>query len=130
MKNGRTVGSIPKSILYSPFLLYFIFIIAAGNIVLFMTQKEYLFVVLFVVVGILTSFFSKNMVVILTISIVFANVLKYGTKIRVEGFEEEKEEKEEINEGYKDDENEDDEEKKKKKEKKDKDKKDEDEKDE
>ena len=104
LKSGKTVGSIPKSILYNPLVLYFISFLAAGNILYLMTLKEYLFVVIFVVVGILTSFFSKNMVVILTVGLVFSNVLKYGTKIRVEGFEEEKEEKEE--EGFEEEEKE------------------------
>jgi transcription initiation factor IIF auxiliary subunit len=33
------------------------------------------------IVGFLTSFFSKNMIVILFISLVFTHILKYGTKI-------------------------------------------------
>ena len=43
--------------------------------------------VIFVLVGIITSFFSKNMVVILTIALVSSNVIKHGNKIRYEGME-------------------------------------------
>ena len=55
---------------------------------MFLTQNEILYAIVFLLVGFLTSFFSKNMIVILCISIVVTNILKYGTKIRMnEGFE-------------------------------------------
>jgi len=49
-------------------------------------------------VGLLTSFFSKNMVVIMVVALVVANVLKYGTHLRVEGFKSDKDEDEDDEE--------------------------------
>ena len=83
-KAGKSI--IPKTILYNRYLLYFIFVIVLGNVVQLMTQGDYLSMVIMVVVGLLTSFFSKNMIVILCIALVVTNLLKYGTKLRVEGF--------------------------------------------
>ena len=102
-RGGKSIASIPKSILYNRYLLYFIFAIALGNVVQLMTQQDHMSLVIMVVVGLLTSFFSKNMVVILCIALVVTNILKYGTKLRVEGFtSEEEEEEEEEEEGFKD----------------------------
>ena len=97
---GKSVGSIPKSILYNRYLLYFIFAVTIGNIVQLMSQQDHMSVVIMVVVGLLTSFFSKNMVVIMCIALVVTNLLKYGTRLRSEGFktmdgEEEEDEEEE-----------------------------------
>lgn len=83
---GKSVGSIPKSILYNRYLLYFIFAVTIGNIVQLMTQQDHMSVVIMVIVGLLTSFFSKNMVVIMCIALVVTNLLKYGTRLRSEGF--------------------------------------------
>ena len=85
-KGGKSIAGISKSILYNRYLLYFVFAIVLGNVVQLMTQQDHMSLVIMVVVGLLTSFFSKNMVVILCIALVVTNILKYGTKLRVEGF--------------------------------------------
>lgn len=106
---GKSVGSIPKSILYNRYLLYFIFAVTIGNIVQLMSQQDHMSVVIMVVVGLLTSFFSKNMVVIMCIALVVTNLLKYGTRLRSEGFQTmdgEEEEEEEDDEEEDDDEEE------------------------
>lgn len=106
---GKSVGSIPKSILYNRYLLYFIFAVTIGNIVQLMSQQDHMSVVIMVIVGLLTSFFSKNMVVIMCIALVVTNLLKYGTRLRSEGFKTmdgEEEEEEEDGEEEDDDEEE------------------------
>ena len=111
-KGGTSIANIPKSILYNRYLLYFVFAIALGNVVQFMTQNDHMSCIIMIVVGLLTSFFSKNMVAILCTAMVVTNVLKYGTKIRVEGFkndgedEEEEDEDEESNDGEEEEEEE------------------------
>lgn len=109
---GKSVGSIPKSILYNRYLLYFIFAVTIGNIVQLMTQQDHMSVVIMVIVGLLTSFFSKNMVVIMCIALVVTNLLKYGTRLRSEGFKtmdgEEEEEKEDDDDEEEDEEEDDD----------------------
>lgn len=94
-RGGKSIASIPKSILYNRYVLYFVFAIAVGNIVQFMMQQDHISVLLMVVVGLLTSFFSKNMVVIMVVALVVANVLKYGTHLRVEGFKSDKDDDDE-----------------------------------
>ena len=77
-----------------------------------MTQQDHMSVVIMVIVGLLTSFFSKNMVVIMCIALVVTNLLKYGTRLRSEGFKtmagEEDEEKEDDDDDEEDEEEDDD----------------------
>ena len=54
-------------------------------------------VAIFVIVGFLTSFFSKNMIVIIVSAIAVSHIVAYGNKMS-EGFEEEEEEKEAFEE--------------------------------
>lgn len=98
---------LSKTILYNKYLLYFIFAIAFGNMMQFTMQKDYTSIFLFVLVALLTSFFSKNMVVILLIGVVFTNILKYGTNIRIEGFEDEDEDEKKLDEAFEEDDKED-----------------------
>jgi len=87
-KLKKTGGAIEKAILYNKYVLYFIFFIALGYLfILLMLNDIYTFFI-FILVGFLTSFFSKNMVVILSLAMSVSFVLKYGTKIRPEGFQE------------------------------------------
>jgi hypothetical protein len=108
---GKSVGSIPKSILYNRYLLYFIFAVTIGNIVQLMTQQDHMSVVIMVIVGLLTSFFSKNMVVIMCIALVVTNLLKYGTRLRSEGFKTMDGEEKEDDDDEEEDEEEDDDDK-------------------
>ena len=74
-------------ILYNRFILYFICFLAGINVIYFTNTNDIQSLVVFVLIGILTSFFSKNMIVILVISMCFSHVLKYGTGNRYEGFD-------------------------------------------
>ena len=76
-------------ILYSRPILYVIFIICLFQLFVFTSIGDYYSAAIFVLVGFLTSFFSKNMLVILVIALVITNILKYGTKVRQEGFDDE-----------------------------------------
>jgi hypothetical protein len=80
-----------NGVLHNRFVLYFIFIIAMGNLFYLTMLQDVVYVATFILVGFLTSFFSKNMMVILFIATAITNILKYGTQIRVnEGFESDK----------------------------------------
>ena len=81
-------GSIKKSLLYNRFLLYFIGIIALGYAIMLITLNDIFSLSIFLIIGFLTSFFSKNMVVILVLALTVSFIFKYGTNIRAEGFEE------------------------------------------
>jgi len=45
------------------------------------------FVAIYIIIGFLTSFFNKNMIVILSLAVIFANILNYGKMVTVEGYE-------------------------------------------
>ena len=52
-------------LLYNKYLLYISFIVCIINIVLFMFSGDFISVAIFLLVGYLTSFFSKNMIIVL-----------------------------------------------------------------
>ena len=99
-RNGKKMNISPNIFLNNVFVIYLIFLIAVGNLFYLLMENNIMFVMIFLIIGFLTSFFSKNMIVILTTTLVFTNILKYGIHIRnTEGFEEDKKE-EEIEEDY------------------------------
>jgi hypothetical protein len=79
-------------ILDSRVILYFIFIIALSDLFFLLNTNDMFSVSIFFIIGFLTSFFSKNMIVILCMAIFFTNILKYGSKATLEGFDEDFEE--------------------------------------
>ena len=75
-----------KSLLHNKYVLYLIVLASVLNILLLANGKDFNSVVIFIIVGFLTSFFSKNMIVILLIALLFTHGIKYGNKvIRKEG---------------------------------------------
>lgn len=76
-----------NAILHNRVLLYFVFLLSLGNLFYLLVERDITTIVIFLIVGFLTSFFSKNMLIILFVSIVTANILKYGANIRHEGLE-------------------------------------------
>ena len=92
-RNGKKMNISPNIFLNNVFVIYLIFLIAIGNLFYLLLENNIMFVSIFFIIGFLTSFFSKNMIVILTTTLVFTNILKYGINIRnMEGFKEEKDE--------------------------------------
>ena len=82
-----------NGILYNKYLLYFILIVSLTDLLYYAIAKKYLFIIIFFIIGYLTHFFSKNMTVIMCISLAFTNILSMGSKgggIVNEGFKEEK----------------------------------------
>lgn len=83
----KSVFGEAKGIIYNKFVLYTVFIIALFNLLYAAVEHNYLYCVLFVLIGFLTSFFSKNMTVILTITIASATVIRniiIGGKMKLE----------------------------------------------
>ena len=75
-----------KSVLHNRVLLYALCFIALNNIVMYANVKDFNSVVTLLLVGILSSFFSKNMIVILTLAIGITYLLNYNnTKLFSEG---------------------------------------------
>jgi hypothetical protein len=112
-------GFFSKNLIYNKTVLYLIFIIALTNLFIIFQQNDIFSIVFFLLIGFLTSFFSKNMIVILCMCIFFTNVLKYGRTAaghsQFEGFGEGEEEGKVEDEAEKEKEKEDGEEVKEKK---------------
>ena len=73
--------------LNSRILLYFILILTIGDLMYFSLAGEMLFFFIFIITGYLTSFFSKNMVVILVVSMTVTHVLRFGKTSGTEGMD-------------------------------------------
>lgn len=101
---NRLVRMIPSSsgkILYNKWVLYFIFVVGIYDIIHFYQRGNTMAVAIFFIVGFLTSFFSKNMIVVIVSAIAVSHIVAYGNKMTEEGFEEGiEEEKEEEEEGF------------------------------
>jgi hypothetical protein len=84
----QLLSSNNNAIIHNKFVLYFVLIISLLDLFYLSVERDMVTVVIFILVGLLTSFFSKNMLVILVISLTISSILKYGTRISKEGFEE------------------------------------------
>lgn len=93
----RFIPSASGKILYNKWVLYFIFILGMYDIIHFYQRGNTMAVAIFFIVGFLTSFFSKNMIVIIVSAIAVSHIVVYGNKMS-EGFEEGVEEEEEVEE--------------------------------
>ena len=101
-KLSKNVSNITTSngMLHNKILLYVVFIFSLLNLFVLANTGDYIHVAIFILIGFLTSFFSKNMLVILLLSVILTNILKYGSSLN-EGFEEgAKGEKDEDEEGF------------------------------
>lgn len=83
-------------VLQNQLVLYLFLFMTLTQVVLFVSNNDTTGIVLMCMVGFLTSFFSKNMIVILCVALTVTNLLKKGMKqIGYEGFEDKEEPEEE-----------------------------------
>ena len=78
------LSKMSKALLHNRLVLFFVFALAIGNIFHFAFTYDLTSVAIFILAGFLTSFFSKNMIVIMVVAMVVANVIRFGR--RREGF--------------------------------------------
>jgi hypothetical protein len=90
----RLIPSASGKILTNKWILYLIFVIGIYDIIHFYQRGDITSVAIFFIVGLLTSFFSKNMIVIIVVAIAVSHLVAYGNKM-TEGLENEEEDKEE-----------------------------------
>jgi len=97
-----------KPLLHNRGVLFALAAVAVTNLFIMLHTGDFRSTAIFVLVGIVTSFFSKNMVVVLTIAIALTSVVKLGSAASfAEGMEDEEEEQEEEEqEGMEDEEEE------------------------
>ena len=101
LKMNYTLGPV----LHNRFVLYFMLFLAIVEILYFMGTRDFASLVILSLVGFLTTFFNKNMIVVLFLALVVTNVLKYGVGSRLnEGFEGKKDDSNAIAEKEKHDE--------------------------
>ena len=99
----RMIPSASGKILYNKWILYFIFVVGIYDVVHFYQRGNIMAVAIFVIVGFLTSFFSKNMIVVIVSAIAVSHIVAYGNKMtegldEKEGLEKEEEDKEDFTE--------------------------------
>lgn len=82
---SKLLASRDNAIIHNKFILYFILLISLGNLFYLSVEQDFMSITVFVLVGFLTSFFSKNMLVILFIALTITNILKYGSNVVQEG---------------------------------------------
>ena len=95
---GNSMLSNMSVVLNSVFVLYFILILALSNLFYLVSSANYMFASIFIITGFLTSFFSKNMIVILCIALTVTNLLQFGKNASrmSEGFEGDEEDEEDA----------------------------------
>ena len=94
-------------IIHNKIILYIIFFISLADLFILLSENDIFSITIFILIGFLTTYFSKNMLIVLFISLVITNLFKYGSTITNEGFEEEEEEKEkDKKEGFEEEEEE------------------------
>lgn len=92
-----------NAIIHNKFILYFLLFLSLADLLILSVEQDMVSISLFVLIGLLTTYFSKNMLIVLFIALTFTNLIKYGTKLRSEGFTEgvdEEEDEEEEGEGF------------------------------
>lgn len=73
-------------VLSNSWVLYFVVFVVFFNLVGHALYGNFLVALIFILIGFITSFFSKNMIVILVIGITVSNILFYGPrKVQLEG---------------------------------------------
>jgi hypothetical protein len=104
-KLWRLVPSTYGGILTNKWVLYFIFVIGIFDVINFYQSGNITSVAIFFIVGFLTAFFSKNMIVVIVAAIAVTHLITYGNKVS-EGLTADEEEEEE-DEGFEGEEEED-----------------------
>ena len=70
-------------ILHNRYVLYFILFLALSDLLFLAMGREFVSITVFILSGFVTSFFSKNMMVIMCVAMVISNILRYGTGVRM-----------------------------------------------
>ena len=67
-------------ILHNKFILYAVFFIALVYLYGLSIQRSWFHIAIFILIGYVSTFFSKNMTVVLIIAVVLTNILRSGSK--------------------------------------------------
>jgi hypothetical protein len=86
-KNMSNKKMVKVDLLHNKIVLYVVFAISLINLLIWVVGGDAVNVIVFLLVGFLTTFFSKNMIVVLLFALVVSNIVKFGIKIGQEGFD-------------------------------------------
>lgn len=75
-----------SKILESKIVLYFLLFVVIINMYTYATEHDEVYAGLMILIGFLTSFFNKNMIIILFTAIAVTNLIRFGNKESKEGF--------------------------------------------
>jgi hypothetical protein len=99
MTNGLNTMSksikVNKDFMHNRILLYIVLLVSLLHLFYYVNVRDMRAVAIFILVGFLTSFFSKNMLIILSIALLITHIMNFGLKRINEGIDEEEEEEEE-----------------------------------
>ena len=75
-------------ILSNSIVLYIFLFMAVVQMFFFLNTRDFQSLIIFIILGLVISYFNKNMIIILCLSLVVTNIIKYGVKgVRIsEGF--------------------------------------------
>ena len=83
-KNPFFSNQFTSSLLHNTFVLYFLFLVSLMNVYYLSFEGDILSLSVFCIVGLLTSFFKKNMIVILFLALTITNIIKYGGNLPIQ----------------------------------------------
>jgi len=81
MKNWFNKLSGSSKILHNKFILYLLVFVYIINLLTFVSDEDQTFAGFMIIIAFLTSFFSKNMIIVLFVSIVITNLIRLGMDI-------------------------------------------------
>ena len=96
----KAISGVPmKKLMYNRGVLYALCILALFNLIMYANARDFNSVITLIIVGLLVSFFSKNMIVVLAVAIGVTYLLNYtSVKLISEGAENMKKEGEDAGE--------------------------------
>lgn len=83
MKTSSKHSFSLNSVLYNRVLLYIFLFISLVNMTVYGLMGDITTPLTFVLIGIITAYYNKNMLIILVISLTFSNILKYGSQLTI-----------------------------------------------
>lgn len=63
------------------YMLYFVLFLVLADLLIFAMAKDYIFIAIYIVIGFITKLFTKNMLIILIVSMIVTNAIRYGSNI-------------------------------------------------
>lgn len=94
----KTVTKSTKDILTNKYVLYLATFFAFGSVLTYLGSGNYIGLALFCLIGYLTSYFTKNMVIILAVAMIASSFIHVSRKT-VEGMSNKKKKKKKVKEG-------------------------------